>query len=405
MELSRLCEMQGISGREELVRMAIFRECAEVLGEENVKIDRTGNVIAHKACRKADAPRVMVAAHMDEVGLMVINAADDGLLQVRNIGGVDPRVLVSKRVKVGYDVPARDGKPAQEALNGVIGAMAIHLQSAADRKNVLPIENLYVDIGAKDKDEALAKAPEGTPVTFATSSAPIGDGCLLCKAGDDRVGCYNLLRLLHADVTCDTWFAFTCQEEVGSRGAYGAAFRIQPDVALILEGTTANDAGEHEALVSWLGKSCMLGNETSCMRTATLDRSDDRVRWVEEACRLGRMDACLDAAERRQNGNGVPVDMKLALQNYQAACRLSNAPSCFRAAKILRSGDGVKADPKAAAVWYDKACQMRQTRACAILGDLYLSGEGVDKDDVRARFYHNIACSSGLRSSCPKAGR
>ena len=167
----------------------------------------------------------------------------------------------------------------------------------------------------------------------------------------------------------------------------------------------ANDAGEHEALVSWLGKSCMLGNETSCMRTATLDRSDDRVRWVEEACRLGRMDACLDAAERRQNGNGVPVDMKLALQNYQAACRLSNAPSCFRAAKILRSGDGVKADPKAAAVWYDKACQMRQTRACAILGDLYLSGEGVDKDDVRARFYHNIACSSGLRSSCPKASR
>ena len=165
MELSRLCEMQGISGREELVRMAIFRECAEVLGEENVKIDRTGNVIAHKACRKADAPRVMVAAHMDEVGLMVINAADDGLLQVRNIGGVDPRVLVSKRVKVGYDVPARDGKPAQEALNGVIGAMAIHLQSAADRKNVLPIENLYVDIGAKDKDEALAKAPEGTPIT------------------------------------------------------------------------------------------------------------------------------------------------------------------------------------------------------------------------------------------------
>ena len=90
MELSRLCEMQGISGREELVRMAIFRECAEVLGEENVKIDRTGNVIAHKACRKADAPRVMVAAHMDEVGLMVINAADDGLLQVRHIGGSRP---------------------------------------------------------------------------------------------------------------------------------------------------------------------------------------------------------------------------------------------------------------------------------------------------------------------------
>ena len=114
---------------------------------------------------------------------------------------------------------------------------------------------LYVDIGAKDKDEALAKAPEGTPITFATPSTPIGDGCLLCKAGDDRVGCYNLLRLLHADVTCDTWFAFTCQEEVGSRGAYGAAFRIQPDVALILEGTTANDAGEQDET----RKVCRLG--------------------------------------------------------------------------------------------------------------------------------------------------
>lgn len=68
----------------------------------------------------------------------------------------------------------------------------------------------------------------------------------------------------------------------------------------------AQDANEHEAMVSWLGKSCRLGNETSCMRAATLDRSDERVVWVEEACRLGRMDACLDAAERRQNGNGVP---------------------------------------------------------------------------------------------------
>ena len=231
--------MQGISGREELVRMAIFRECAEVLGEENVKIDRTGNVIAHKACRKADAPRVMVAAHMDEVGLMVINAADDGLLQVRNIGGVDPRVLVSKRVKVGYDVPVRDGKPAQEALNGVIGAMAIHLQSAADRKHVLPIDNLYVDIGAKDKDEALAKAPEGTPVTFATSSAPHRRRMPFVQGGATTGwAATTCCGLLHA--RCDLRYVvspFTCQEEVGCRGATGAAFRIQPDVG--------SDAGGH----------------------------------------------------------------------------------------------------------------------------------------------------------------
>ncbi len=238
MELKTLCELPGISGREELVRKAVYAECVERLGEENVTIDRMGNVIAHKAGRDASAPRVMLSAHMDEVGLMVISATDDGLLRVRAIGGIDPRVLVSKRVKVGY--PGGDEEP----LNGVIGAMAIHQQTAEDRKNVLPIDQLYVDIGAKDKDEALAKAPAGTPISFATEFALFGEDKALAKALDDRVGCYNLLRLLDCDARGETDFVFTCQEEVGCRGATGAAFRLRPDVALALEGTTANDAGD-----------------------------------------------------------------------------------------------------------------------------------------------------------------
>ncbi|MBE5802751.1 MAG: M42 family metallopeptidase [Clostridiales bacterium] len=244
MELKKLCELQGISGREELVRMAIYHECVEKLGKDNVTIDRMGNVIAHKVGKNPDASHVMLTAHMDEVGLMVINATDDGLLRVRAVGGIDPRVLVSKRVKVGYDVPAKDGKDEKKAISGVIGAMAIHQQSAADRKNVLPIDQLFVDIGAKDKDEALRHAPAGTPVTFDTPYTPFGDGLLLCKAADDRVGCYNMLRLLDANVSGDTDFVFTCQEEVGCRGATGAAFRLMPDVAIALEGTTANDAGD-----------------------------------------------------------------------------------------------------------------------------------------------------------------
>ena len=154
MELKQLCELQGVSGREELVRAAIYEACVGVLGRENVTIDRVGNVIARKRGRDAAAPHVMVSAHMDEVGLMVISATDEGLLHVRPIGGIDPRVLVSKRVKVGYAVPEKDGKPAQEPLNGVIGAMAIHQQTAEDRKRVLPIDQLYVDIGARDKEEA-----------------------------------------------------------------------------------------------------------------------------------------------------------------------------------------------------------------------------------------------------------
>ncbi|MDD3335834.1 MAG: M20/M25/M40 family metallo-hydrolase [Eubacteriales bacterium] len=238
MELKNLCEMQGISGREELVRMAVYHECVEVLGEKNVTIDRMGNVIAHKKGTRRNAPSVLLCAHMDEVGLMAISYTDDGLLRVRAIGGIDSRVLVSKRVKVGYFTPDH------EPLNGVIGAMAIHQQTAEDRKSVLPIDQLYVDIGAKDQDEAKAKVPEGTPITFDTPYTPFGDGMLLCKAADDRVGCYNLLRLLHAKTKYDTHFVFTCQEEVGCRGATGAAFRLQPDIALVLEGTTANDMGD-----------------------------------------------------------------------------------------------------------------------------------------------------------------
>lgn len=244
MELKTLCELQGISGREELVRMAIYHECAHVLGEANVLIDRMGNVIAHKDGADKTAPHVMLSAHMDEVGLMVISHTDDGLLRVRAIGGIDPRVLVSKRVKVGYPIPATEDQPAVQPLNGVIGAMAIHQQTAEDRKNVLPIDQLYVDIGAKDKDEAKTKAPEGTPITFHTPYTPYGDNALLCKAADDRAGCYNMLRLLHSAVRGDTDFVFTCQEEVGCRGAAGAAFRLMPDVAIALEGTTANDAGD-----------------------------------------------------------------------------------------------------------------------------------------------------------------
>ena len=246
MDLRTICELPGISGREEIVRKAIFDECAEKLGRENVIIDRAGNVIAHKAGRDADAPRVMVAAHMDEVGLMVVSAAEDGLLRVCAIGGVDPRVLVSKRVKVGY---------GENQLNGVIGAMAIHQQSPEDRKRVLPISQLYVDIGAKDKAEAEAKAPAGTPIVFDTPYVEFGDHKVLVKALDDRVACYNMLRLLDCDVKGDTWFVFTAQEEVGCRGSQAAAFRIDPDIGIALEGTSANDVGS----VPESKQVCMLG--------------------------------------------------------------------------------------------------------------------------------------------------
>lgn len=260
MDLKALCDLQGVSGREEPVRRAVYAACVEKMGVERVHLDRMGNVIAEKDGSDPSAPHVMVCAHMDEVGLMVISATDDGLLRVRAIGGIDPRVLVSKRVTVGYGPMAgseREGtsspenglRPSAEGgerggVPGVIGALAIHQQSPQDRKALLPIDQLYVDIGAKNKDEAVAVAPAGTPVTFATSFAGFGEGLYLAKALDDRVGVYNLLRLLDAECRGRTSLVFTCQEEVGCRGAAGAAFRLRPEIGLVLEGTSANDMGD-----------------------------------------------------------------------------------------------------------------------------------------------------------------
>ena len=235
MELKTLCELQGVSGREEPVRQAVYEACVQALGQEHAWIDKMGNVIAQKEGKDPSAPHIMLSAHMDEVGLMVVSAMDDGLLRVRSLGGIDPRVLVSKRVRVGY---------GPGGVDGVIGAMATHLQSREDRKAVLPIDQLYVDIGAKDKEEALRTAPAGTPITFATCFSGFGEGLYLARALDDRVGVYNILRLLLADCRGKTSFVFTCQEEVGCRGAKGAAHSLMPDIGIALEGTTANDTGD-----------------------------------------------------------------------------------------------------------------------------------------------------------------
>ena len=184
MDLKTLTELRAPSGHEQPIRRALLAELKDM--GLDPQLDRMGNVVVVKQGTKgADAPRVMVAAHMDEVGLLVANATEEGFLRTLPVGGVDSRVVISKRVLCG-----------DEAIPGVIGAMAIHLQTAEDRKHVLSYDDIYVDIGAKDKAEAEAKCPKGTYITFDTDYVEFGEGCVSAKALDDRVGCYNLLRVL-----------------------------------------------------------------------------------------------------------------------------------------------------------------------------------------------------------------
>ena len=231
MDLKTLTEINAPAGHEQPIRRALIEEL-KAKGHTPY-IDRMGNVIVVKeGTGPAPRKRVMVAAHMDEVGLIVTGHTEGGFLKVNQAGGIDPRVLISKRVLVGDD-----------NIPGVIGAVAIHLQSAADRARVMGYRDIAVDIGAMDKKEAERKAPIGTYISFDTPYVEYGEGFACGKAFDDRVGCYTILRLLEEELPCDLIAAFVSEEEVGCRGASGAAFTQEPDIGIILEGTTCNDLG------------------------------------------------------------------------------------------------------------------------------------------------------------------
>lgn len=245
--LKTLCALPGVSSREDLVRDYI-RKRVEPYADE-IRTDALGNLIVFKRGVKPTGNRLMLCAHMDEVGLMVKSVTDEGCLKFGCVGGIDRRVLLGKRVSVG-----------ERGIPGVIGLKAIHLTTAEERKKVPKLTDLYIDIGAKDREEALAQVELGDVCTFVSDVVEFGDGMLKAKAIDDRVGCAVMVKLLEEELPMDCTFAFTVMEEVGTRGAFGAAFSVTPETALVLEGTTAADIPtlEPERQVCWPGKGPVL---------------------------------------------------------------------------------------------------------------------------------------------------
>lgn len=235
--LETLSNARGISGAETGVRRAL-RPLLE--GHvDKLWVDGVGNLFAHKAGTGASPLRVLITAHMDEVGLMVVGHTGEGALRVDTVGSIAARVLPGLSVLVGED-----------ALPGVIGVQAIHRANRGDLDKAPGIDKLAVDIGATDKDEAERLAPLGTPVVFATRFRQLGASCM-GKAFDDRAGCTALVALLRGErFPFDLFGVFTVQEEVGLRGAQVAAYTVAPDVGLALEGTLADDLPKEEPDVS-----------------------------------------------------------------------------------------------------------------------------------------------------------
>jgi len=227
MLLARLTQANGAPGQEDEVR-DLIRAAIEP-HVQIVKTDALGNLLAIKN-PDAPGPKVMLAAHMDEVALMVVGIDGDGYLKFRPIGGVDPRVLVAKTVVVG-----------RKKVPGVIGSKPIHLQRPEEREKAFTIREMVIDIGAKNREEAEKLVQLGEIAYFTTEYEELGENRVKAKALDDRVGCALLIRLLQEEVSFPLIAAFTVQEEVGLRGAGVAAYQVEPDLALVLEGTTASD--------------------------------------------------------------------------------------------------------------------------------------------------------------------
>lgn len=227
MLLKQLTEASGISGNEKEVRDLILFEIKEHV--DSIKIDRLGNIIAYKK-GKDHTKKLMITAHMDEVGLIVKEIDNMGLLKFTTVGGIDKRILVSKPVLVG-----------NEKISGVIGAKPIHLQRKTEWTRALDIDELYIDIGAKSKEDAEKLVAPGDYVVFDSEYVEFGEELIKAKALDNRVGCSLLVNLIKEVNDISFYAVFTVMEEIGLVGAGPAAYEVEPDISIILEGTLCYD--------------------------------------------------------------------------------------------------------------------------------------------------------------------
>lgn len=312
MLLQQLCELDGVSGREDAVRNFLLQNLPS---DCSSRVDTIGNLIVFKQGKAKPVKRLVLAAHMDEVGLIATGITDEGYVKFSCVGGIDPRVLPAVRVRFS------------NGTRGVVGMLPVHLSKGDAKEKIPEVREMHLDIGAKDRQQAEELVSLGDTAAFDCGFSPLGSNLFKGKAVDDRFGCSVLLELLHRELPYDLHAVFTVQEEVGLRGAKAAAFGLQPDYAIIVETTTAADLPgiPEEKKVCRLGRGAALSfmDGRTCYPDRLYQLALDTAREKGIAVQSKEVIAGgNDAGAFQQTGGGAQV------VTVSLPCRYIHSPSC-----------------------------------------------------------------------------
>lgn len=284
--LGELCGLSGPSGFESPVATVAAKLLKGVIDE--VRIDKMGSVIGVRRCGKENAPKLLLDAHLDEIGF-IITGHEDGYLRFAPLGGVDPRMLPDRELTIMTQPP----------VYGVVACLPPHIQSAEDMDKSLPIRELWIDVGLS-QEEAEKRIPIGTPAVYRTGCTPLGDNLLCGKALDDRA-CFAILvdvmeRLQAEKLDVDVYLLGSTQEETHSTGAITAAYGICPDMCVAVDVTHGDSPDAPKDLTFPLGGGPVIGIGPNCTRWMS-----DRMKRC--AKQLG-MDAGLEVMAGHTGTNG-----------------------------------------------------------------------------------------------------
>jgi tetrahedral aminopeptidase len=226
--LKKILEASGISGYEKEISAIMKEELKKVC--DSVETDTFGNVIARKGKGKK---RIMLAAHMDEIGLLVKYINKEGYLNFIKVGGIDDRILLGQKVII---------KSKGGDVKGIIGCKPVHLQRDDERKQSTKYEDMFIDIGARNRDDAEKRVAVADAVIFDTGCGNLHGNLYYGKAIDNRIGCYALIKIMEKlKAPAQVYAVATVQEEVGLKGARTASFKIDPQFAIAVDTTVAGD--------------------------------------------------------------------------------------------------------------------------------------------------------------------